>query len=395
MSSKWRVLAVASVVHGTLIGGAYMSLPPLFEMMTLQSGWSLATLERAWSLIPLGSCLSALITAFLFGRYPQGKILRLAILITIASTLARSFAPDASLYALSLFTFGIGTGALLVVLTNLVSQSFSEEEIGSAQAIFFGSYALGAAISIVTADLLASYCDSWRAVPLLWGLLSALAALLVMFDRQYAKSSQEDASHNTSQAIREPALWRYAFVYATFVGAYLGYAGLLPVQLRLWGMSPSVADTSMALSTLLFLVGAYIWGSLTDRVGYRRLTFICCMVALAICAALIPAFATSQTIMFIIVVCVGLFSGAMTLFFPMMLEDKGISRENSSFSIGITTTASYVGGFLVPFLAAPLAESCPSGAIYIFAVFFLLAGLGVPGVFEKVSLRRARFRIFS
>ncbi len=395
MSSKWRILTVASVIHGTLIGGAYMSLPPLFEMMTLQSGWPLVSLERAWSLIPLGSCLSALATAFLFGRYPQNKILYLAIFVTILSTLARSFAPDANLYALSLFSFGVGTGALLVVLTNLVSQSFSEDEIGSAQAIFFGSYALGAAIAIVTADLISSSYDSWRAVPLLWGVLSILASALILFDRQFAKSSQVDSSHNTSEAIREPALWRYAFVYATFVGAYLGYAGLLPVQLRLWGMSPSAADTSMAISTLLFLVGAYIWGSLTDKYGYRRLTFTFCMAALSVCAALIPVFATSPSIMFVIVVCVGLFSGAMTLFFPMMLEDKSISRENSSFSIGITTTASYVGGFMVPFLAAPLAEPCPSAAIYIFSGFFLLAGLGVPGVFERVRLRRAKFRIFS
>jgi len=359
-----------------------MSLPPLFEQISTSEGWSLQQLQQAWAFIPLGSGVVALATGAVLQRRADRPILIVAGVLSVVAILMRAIASGALSFSLALLLFGIGTGAILVTLTSRVSRLFAGEGAGLAQAAFFGAYTVGAALGLATADVLSNWLGGWRLVPVVWASVSAIA--LVPALRTSLPPSARPS--NVRQEIPPPPGWkrgvaRYAFVYAAYVGGYLGLIGLLPYQLRRWGWDALHADGVLALSTVGFVVGAFLWAVFTDRYGCRRPAFVGCMLAAAVLTLCAPIAATGGPHFWagVAVVGVGFFSGAMALFFPILLDDPRTGGTRAPQSIGLTTAASYAGGFLIPFSLAPLSDAWPSFVLAMYAIAFACAGAAMLG----------------
>ena len=170
----------------------------------------------------------------------------------------------------------------------------------------------------------------------------------------------------------------YGTVYATYIGAYLGIAGLLPYQLREWGWEGTAADGVLALSTLGFFAGSFALGALTDRFGHRRTTFAICMIVAGGLTFSIPSIATgsgSHVAVGLVVTGIGLSCGNLALFFPIVMNDPATGSDRAPRSVGITTAASYFGGFLVPFALAPFSQQHPEAVLTGYGVVFALSGL--------------------
>ena len=374
-------------MHAIVIGGGYMSLPPLFDQISTDQQWALEDLQRAWSFVPLGSALVAVLTGLWLRNNGDRKLLLIAGIVSAAGLTLRAFASSISLFSFALFLFGIGTGAMLVILTNRVSQYLEGRHAGLAQALFFGSYTAGAAVGLVSAELLSSMFSGWRDVFLFWSAMSLLALLpaLLVNCRSTALDEMTSDTHVPLDWFRQ--VLPYALVYGSYVGGYLGVVGLLPHQLRQWGWQAISADGVLAGSTLAFVAGAAFWAMLTDRFGFRRLVFAfgmagCTVLVMmtVISAPLGPSLPATASI-----IMIGFFGGVMALFFPILLEGNATGGANASKSIGTTTAASYMGGFLIPFMMASYSETSPETSLTVFALSF-----GAAGVFMTVAGQRSR-----
>jgi predicted MFS family arabinose efflux permease len=377
MKGDKSALVIACILHAVVIGAGYMSLPPLFSDMAAE-GWSPTTIEQSWALIPLGSAPAAQLTASLLKRWSERSLTLVATLVAALAVFTRALAPSAAALAGALFIFGIATGALLVILTSQVSRLGPSEHQGRAQAAFFGAYAFGSAIGLISANSLGDLFGGWRSVAIFWSIVIVCSALLLWMPTSDAYQRQKNVSDKPAFSnLRQPGLLRFALAYAGYVGGYLGLTGLLPYQLRKLDWSPTAADIAMALSTMCFILGAAVIGSATDKFGKRRGTYTATMFLTAICAITAWELALSGYILAaqIAIAGIGFFGGGMTLFFVLLTERYNADADLLTASVGTVTTASYLGGFLIPFAAAGSIEHSPTLAVIAFCISIACAGL--------------------
>lgn len=371
-----RILVSAALLHAVLIGGGYMSLPPLFDRMMKAVDWTLSDLQQTWALIPLGSGIAAIWAGRALHNHSDFKIIICAGAVTAFSIGSRGFVSDIVQLAIALLIFGAASGTLLVVLTHRVSQTFLSEDSGVAQAVFFGAYTIGAAISLATAESIAEWLGGWRRVFWFWSIASVAALGVVIIN---PRISEAEFAASKSRAVSLQwlrAVTPFALVYAGYVGGYLALIGLLPAQLRAWSWPPQSADFAIAVSTITFIAGALMWGAVADRYGRERLLFTASMIGLGVAVVILSLVAKDgiSTTGFIAASSIGLFSGAMALYFPILLAATMTGGPRAAMSIGHTTAASYAGGFFIPFSLADVSSTYPISAIWICAGIFILAG---------------------
>ncbi|MCZ8208152.1 MAG: MFS transporter [Aquidulcibacter sp.] len=371
-----------------MIGGGYMSLPPLFAPMAA-AGWNATGLQQAWAAIPMGSILGALVAARSVERWGNLKVISSTSVLAAVSILVRAGTNDIGGLSLALAVYGAATGALLATLTTVVGQLAPVARSGFAQGVFFGSYALGAAVALIGAETIVRHFN-WQTACIIVGSASLLLALfsgrVAHFGQRSVETVREPVSVARSMAAGRLSL-RYCGAYAAYVGGYLALAGLLPYQLERWGWPRDAASLSLAITTLAFLVGAGIWTAITDAFGKRRTVFALTMfVSGAATAAIVPLAGTQpNALAWTSIVIVGLFSGGMGVFFPMLLGDERLGPMRGATSVGHATAASYVGGAAVPFLLANLSIVCPEVSVILFGVTIALAGVLAPKGMRKMS----------
>ncbi|MCZ8281179.1 MAG: MFS transporter [Aquidulcibacter sp.] len=390
MKGRRSAFVVACLLHAVVIGGGYMSLPPLFAPMA-SAGWDATGLQQAWAAIPLGSILGALVGARCVKRWGMLKVITSTSVLAAVAILARAGTSNIGGLSVTLAIYGAATGTLLATLTTVVGQLAEMHRSGLAQGVFFGSYALGAAVALVGAEATVQLFD-WKMVCLITGSASLLLALMSGRADHFALKSV-GVAHEPLSVVRSREAGRlslrYSAAYAAYVGGYLALAGLLPYQLEGWGWPRDSASLSLAITTLAFLVGAGIWTAITDARGKRRTVFTLTMlVSGAATAAIVPLAGTQpNALAWTSIVTVGLFSGGMGVFFPMLLGDERLGPLRGSISIGHATAASYVGGAAVPFLFANLSMAHPELSIILFGVTIALAGVLAPKGMRKMPSR--------
>ncbi len=374
-----RTLVIACLLHAVIIGAGYMSLPPLALEISIQ-GWPLASVERAWALIPLGSVPAAFLTVRLSKAVTEVDLLRLSSATAAIAFLARALPIGYIGYATALLIYGAATGIMLTLLTVHVSRSVGDHRSGIAQAIFFSAYAVGVAASLSMTQPLLHALGNWRLSQLFWGTLSVALVLLVW--RSYPNSTVT-FDLKSEEAIRPRnrlhAL-RYASTYGCYTAAYLALSNALPTYLRLSGWVPGNADVALASSTLAFLFGSALWASATDHFGHRRHAFAVAMCGAAFSVFLIWHFIASAESAWAggAILLTGLFAGAAPLFFSAMLSDTRFAEHEMLAVAALSTSASYLGGFLAPFVIAGQQQSNAWLAPVLIAVFFVLSAIALP-----------------
>ena len=133
---------------------------------------------------------------------------------------------------------------------------------------------------------------------------------------------------------------------------YLGLSNFLPTALRQIGWPPVLADAALASSTIGFIVGALLWGVLTDRKGRQHRTFSMTMALTSAMLLLAWALAIEGQIWAasLSIFAIGLCSGGMSLYFSLLMTDPFFSGQNQTRVVANATAASYLGGFSIPFV---------------------------------------------
>ena len=347
----WWTLGVACSLHAILIGAGYMSLPPM-ALRIAAEGWALQDVERAWTLLPLGSAPAAGVTALLLRFVDERKLLAFASIIGSITLLMRAAVATYPQYAMFLAVYGIATGIVLTLLTVRVGRAFSDRQSGLAQALFFSSYAVGAAISLLGAEQIAASFGGWRSTQIFWGSLALIFSFWALTQSDKVEAYRSVGFSLPVEAAPRFRAFRYAATYAAYVGGYLGLSNFLPTALRQIGWPPALADAALASSTIGFIVGALLWGVLTDRKGRRHRTFRMTMALTSAMLLLAWALAIEGQIWAasLSIFAIGLCSGGMSLYFSLLMNDPLFSGQNQTRVVANATAASYLGGFSIPFV---------------------------------------------
>ena len=247
-----------------------MSLPPLFASMEAE-GWSPVGLQQAWAAIPFGSIPGALFAASATRSFGLRTIVAGSSILASASIGFRSLADGIVPFSLMLAIYGFMTGLLLATLTAAIGSWVGARRVGIAQALFFGSYAIGAGLAVVLGGYYAEFVG-WRSI--CWavavgGLILATASGTLVTSERIGSLVERPKVTRGNQLVS----FRYSAAYAAYVGGYLALAGLLPYQLERWGWPAGLAGLSLALTTATFLVGSCIWSLLTDSFGKRSIVY--------------------------------------------------------------------------------------------------------------------------
>ena len=348
---RWWTLGAACSLHAILIGAGYMSLPPM-ALRIAAEGWALQDVERAWTLLPLGSAPAAGVTALLLRFIDERKLLALASIIGSITLLMRAAVVTYPQYAMSLAAYGIATGIVLTLLTVRVGRAFSDRQSGLAQALFFSSYAVGAAISLLGAEQIAASFGGWRSTQIFWGSLALIFSFWALTQSDKVEAYRSVGFSLPVEAAPRFRAFRYAATYAAYVGGYLGLSNFLPTALRQIGWPPVLADAALASSTIGFIVGALLWGVLTDRKGRQHRTFSMTMALTSAMLLLAWALAIEGQIWAasLSIFAIGLCSGGMSLYFSLLMTDPFFSGQNQTRVVANATAASYLGGFSIPFV---------------------------------------------
>jgi MFS family permease len=375
-SSQRFTLFLACLLHGAIIGGGYMSTPPLFPMMA-REGWDIGFLQRSWAIISLASIPGALFSAWIASRIGTIGLIAGSAFVASSSLLLRGLALTQWSFMVLLAFFGLSTGLLLASMTARIARLFSDRHAATAQSAFFGSYALGAAIGVSSAQGLAG-TFGWQHVPMIWGAIGlCLVVVVTVFDQDRLPSPHAQGSPLAVSRYHITAIIRYILAYAAYVGGYLGLSGALPYALQKWGWKADSSNAALGFSTLAFLIGAFFWSALSDKFGARRLYFVVTIMATGVATTLIPfvSSAGENVLALGLIVMLGILAGGVSLFFPLLLSDPEISEEVASTTIAIATAASYAGGFAIPFSVAPCLDTAPGTVFSIYGTSIIVAGM--------------------
>lgn len=273
-------------VAATVMGPAFPFIMKEFAIPLGVLGFLASTWNVGYLLTPVGGIIS--------DRYGEPVVLVVSFVAIGTAVGLASRAPN-YLTLLGLFLVaGIGSAFGEVSMNSLVTKTYPNKSGFALNALHL-FFSMGAFIGPALAGLLIVTYGSWRLpyviVCLVFVPLAVAAA--VLFRRTESDKSMvvsdTERSHVSEGRIVEALMQERALLLAGFFyfGAELGANAWLPTFLMMERQFPvELASLSIGLFWASMAAGRLGLGSLTDRVGYRRLIVTCASLsALSILAA--------------------------------------------------------------------------------------------------------------
>jgi MFS family permease len=265
-----------------MIGVAATVMGPAFPFMLKEFAIPLGVLgflASAWNvgylLTPVGGIMS--------DRYGEPVVLVASFAAIGAAVGLASGAPNYLALLGVFFVAGIGSAFGEVSMNSLVTKAYPNRSGFALNALHL-FFSMGAFIGPALAGLLIVAYGSWR-LPYLIAcvvFVPLVAAAVMLFRRTKSEVgvviSDAESSHMPEGKILEALMQGRALLLAGFFyfGAELGANAWLPTFLMLErGFSVELASLSIGLFWASMAAGRLGLGSLTDKVGYRKLIVTC------------------------------------------------------------------------------------------------------------------------
>ena len=330
---KVTLLALTHAVHDTYTGFLPALLPVLIEKFTLTNA--------AAGLLTLFLRLPSLLQP-LIGRIADRKNMKLLIILSPAITGAGmsllGVAPSYGFIIFLLILVGVSSASLHAV-TPVLSSTFSGDKLGRGMSFWMVGGEMGRALGPVVIVSTISFLEleglPWLAFG--GGLMSLfLAQRLSAVTTITAKASENIALKTALKEMRWVLLPITVLIFTrSMVTATL--TTFLPTFLREEGASLWFAGVSLTVLEIAGMIGAFMAGSLSDRLGRRRMLFISYIVT----PIIMFLFVQSNALLRIpILQLLGFFSLSVTpVILAVVLENASVNR---SFANGIFMAVSFL-----------------------------------------------------
>src|ERR1700746_763231 len=294
-SDQWHAVS-ASFLGWTLDAFDFFVLVFLVDTLSAQfqvpASKIILTITATLAMRPFG----ALLFGLLADRYGRRRPLMANVVFFSLFELACGFAPNYSVFLILRAIYGIGMGGEWGVGASLAMESAPKRWRGILSGIVQSGYPIGYLLAAFAARFVLP-AWGWRAM--FW--VGGIPALLAFYIRYQVKESEAWKQHRvpTVKAILQTASghWKL-FAYLVLLMTLMmflshGTQDLYPHFLKdMHGFAGATISYVAILYNVAAIVGSFVFGSLSERVG-RRWTIL---LALALSLAVIPAWAFGGTL---------------------------------------------------------------------------------------------------
>ena len=241
--------------------------------------------------------VGALLFGMMADRYGRRRPLMANVIFFAAIEFLCGFSPNFTVFFILRMLFGIGMGGEWGVGASLAMEHAPIRWRGVLSGILQSGYPIGYLLAALAARLVLPNWG-WRAM--FW--VGGMPALLALYIRTKVPESEAWQQHRVTRTIDGPRIaWQHKWLSLYLIGLMFlmnclshGTQDLYPDFLR---HQHGVAVNTVAYITIFYnvgaVVGAIIFGLLSERIG-RRYTML---LALAVSLAVIPAWAFGSTLL--------------------------------------------------------------------------------------------------
>lgn len=386
---RWVVLLVAFLVHATAVALVWQSIPPMKKAMAADLGTTWQAAVVIYAAFSFGMLLTQLPGGALGDRYPVRYVVGLGALVTGVATALRFTVPSLAGQVAVSAVATVGMGLVNPNLIKVVTDWFPSEQLGLGQGVLMSGNTLGSGLALsLSAGVVLGLLDSWGAVFLLYGGLTASAGLLWLVFVRSPRSEERPVDPETGvpfdtgegvplhesigAVLRSPSTkWAVAVAGLAF-WAIMGSLSVLPE----FADAQPYSVPEVVLGTPLFLAtaGALALPLLSDRVG-RAPVLKLGIVGLAV-GVVITGFAPSLPLFVLGMVVSGFFGGGLNAMFyllPGSLTD--IEPAHVGTMSGVILSLSNLGAVASTVTGAQVLSLFGVGVASLFVAVPVLSGI--------------------
>jgi SHS family lactate transporter-like MFS transporter len=303
VSDRWHAMS-AGFLGWTLDAFDFFVVIFLFDTLAAHFHVSKAAIVGSVTATLAMRPVGALIFGMLADRYGRRGPLMFNVVYFATIEVLCGFAPNFTVFFILRMLFGIGMGGEWGVGASLVMEHAPVRWRGVLSGILQSGYSIGYLLAAVAARVVLPNLG-WRAM--FW--IGGIPALLALYIRTKVPESEAWQQHRVARTIDGPKIalqhWRlslYMIVLMFLMNCLShGTQDLYPDFLKhAHGVSPNTVAYVAMFYNVGAVVGAIIFGLLSERIG-RRYSMLC---ALAVALVIMPAWAFGSTLL---VLAVGAF----------------------------------------------------------------------------------------
>jgi len=283
----------------------------------------------------------------------------------------------------------VGGCAGLVLVRAIVQDVYGRDRGASA----LGYITMGVAVAPMLAPLVGGYVDAWAGWRASFLSLAAAGTIILAWTAlrlpetgaRSAGRATPDVLRDITQLVAHGTFWRYAGVVALSNGVFFSFLGGAPlVAMEALGMTPQGYGVAFVLVAAGFVVGNYLSGRWSQRVGPPMMIRVGVVLALVAVAAIAVGAATvglTPALLFGPMIFSGIANGLIT---PNGIAGAMSVRPDiagaaaglaGSIQVGLGAAASAVVGFLIDAGSGPV--HADALVLFMLSLAVLAFGLGV------------------
>ncbi len=215
-------------------------------------------------------------------------------LVAGAGSIIFGLAPGINMGYAGRFLVGLGVSVVFIAILKIQSQWFKESEFGTMSGLtaFIGN---GGAVLAGTPLAMAVIAFGWRSVFIAIGIINIFIALLAyaivrnrprdmglpsiarLEGRQESESGEKlDVMKSLKTVVSNKYTWPGFFAFAGMFGSFIAITGMwgVPYLMTVYGFDKTQASTYTMTAMIGVMIGGLLVGSISDRIGKRKLPFL-------------------------------------------------------------------------------------------------------------------------
>lgn len=352
-SYKWLILTISAFTFTFVVAIPQMSLPVLFDEISLELGLSLVQVGWIWGAGSVLGILVGLIGGPVGDRFGPRRTLAVACLLMGIAGAARGLSNNFIMLTITTLVTGFAQWSIPMNVHKTCGIWFPRKQLGMANGVVSVGMALGFLLgALLAATVFSPLLGGWRHVLFMYGAVAILFSIFWWFSQEKADDDQQNTQKVTfadaiRHVIRFRNVWILCIATAGVSGCVNGMLGFLPLYLRGLGWEPAAADGTLASFHAASMFFAIPIALLSDRVRSRRGILMAAALPIGIGTGLL-GFASGVLISLAVLLAGISRDGFMAITMTAIIEEEGIGARFAGTAIGLNMSIMGVAGVFAP-----------------------------------------------
>ncbi|MDE1852838.1 MAG: MFS transporter [Thaumarchaeota archaeon] len=359
-------------------GLLFQIFPPFLQSLQSEFGIDHATASLVMTAFLLPMAFTAIPAGFFADRQGARRTGVLGLSIMAVGGAITILSPGFTAVVGGRVVSGFGSALLLVSILKLLMDAIPRTHHGLAFGLFVAGLPVGTGISF---DLLGPFGKAlgWRGET---GIATAviIAALVVYSLVKPGTGARAASSGSIAPVLRNGAMLRLIVTVVLGYTAIIGFTTWAPSTLVSYAHIP-IWLASVIASILLLIdvpLGPF-WGSLSDRLGRRKLFVVLAFMIYGVASLFVPFAATSPSWLVApaLILVIGAMGTGCSMFFPaaLTIPAKSVAPEGAGTAYGLFFTAQVIGMLLGPLLIGYSLDVAPPSVGFLTVSVITFVGL--------------------